>query len=50
MLVGQAALAIELWLGVLPPLEPLREAAELALSRPGGPSEEFAPASDPAVS
>jgi shikimate dehydrogenase len=33
MLVGQAALAIELWLGVLPPLEPLREAAELALSR-----------------
>ena len=33
MLVGQAALAIELWLGVLPPLEPLREAAELALAR-----------------
>jgi shikimate dehydrogenase len=33
MLVGQAALSIELWLGVLPPLEPLREAAELALSR-----------------
>jgi shikimate dehydrogenase len=32
MLVGQAALAIELWLGVLPPLPALREAAELALA------------------
>jgi len=32
MLVGQAALAIELWLGVLPPLSPLREAAEQALA------------------
>jgi shikimate dehydrogenase len=32
MLVVQAALAIELWLGVLPPLLPLREAAEQALA------------------
>jgi shikimate dehydrogenase len=31
MLVVQAALAIELWLGTLPPLEPLRIAAEQAL-------------------
>ena len=36
MLVGQAALAIELWLGVLPRKEPLLAAAEAALiSRAG---------------
>jgi shikimate dehydrogenase len=33
MLVGQAASAIELWLGQRPPLEPLRRAAEDALAR-----------------
>jgi shikimate dehydrogenase len=32
MLIGQAALAIEIWLGTAPPLEPLREAAEAALA------------------
>lgn len=37
MLVGQAALAIELWLGVKPPREPLYAAAEAALlARRGG--------------
>lgn len=33
MLVGQAALAIELWLGVSPPLPALRSAAEEALAQ-----------------
>lgn len=32
MLVGQAALAFELWLGVRPPREPMQRAAEAALS------------------
>jgi shikimate dehydrogenase len=37
MLVGQAALAIQLWLGVKPPREPLYAAAEAALlARRGG--------------
>lgn len=37
MLVGQAALAIELWLGIKPPREPLYAAAEAALhARRGG--------------
>jgi shikimate dehydrogenase len=36
MLVGQAALALELWLGVVPPLRPLQAAAEDALSRSRG--------------
>ncbi|HYO93591.1 MAG TPA: shikimate dehydrogenase [Polyangiaceae bacterium] len=33
MLVGQAALAVQLWLGLLPPLEPLYAAAEHALAQ-----------------
>jgi shikimate 5-dehydrogenase len=33
MLVSQAALAIELWLGVRPPREPLYAAAEAALAK-----------------
>jgi len=33
MLVGQAALAFELWLGVAPPREPMRRAAEAELAR-----------------
>lgn len=32
MLVRQAALAVEIWWGTLPPLPPLRQAAELALA------------------
>jgi shikimate dehydrogenase len=35
MLVGQAALAFELWLGVRPPLEAMRRAAEAELARRG---------------
>lgn len=37
MLVGQAALAIEVWLGVRPPSEPLLEAALSALAKRGQP-------------
>jgi shikimate dehydrogenase len=33
MLVGQAALAIELWLGMAPPRDEMRRAAEHALAR-----------------
>lgn len=36
MLVGQAALAFELWLGVAPPREPMRRAAEAELARRRG--------------
>jgi shikimate 5-dehydrogenase len=33
MLIGQAALAFELWLGVAPPREPMWRAAEAELAR-----------------